>query len=205
MLYLFVVAGVALLLGGGDVLVRGAVALAWRLGVSPLVIGLTIVAYGTSAPELLVSLDASLIGAPAIAVGNVVGSNIANILLIVGCGALISPLTWQRGAMRADIGVMLAASVALVLLGLGGGILTAWSGFAMLALLAAYTVWQYRAARRWLPLPDRAAGDHTGDLDPGGAVTSPLWRPVLALLCGLLGVIAGSHLLVTGAVGLARG
>ncbi len=202
--YLLVVAGVVLLLGGGDVLVRGAVGLAWRLGVSPLVIGLTIVAYGTSAPELLVSLDASLVGAPGIAVGNVVGSNIANILLIVGCGALIAPMAWHRGAMREDIAVMLAATVALVLLGHGSGVLTAWSSIAMLALLCAYTVWQYRVERRRLPRPDPAAASRSGDPGPVGAAPLPLWRPVLALTCGLLGVIAGSHLLVTGAVGLAR-
>ncbi|HEX9790465.1 MAG TPA: calcium/sodium antiporter [Kiloniellales bacterium] len=204
MFYLFVAAGLFLLLAGGDALVRGAVGLAKLLGVSPLVISLTIVAYGTSAPELLVSLDAFLSGAPDIAVGNVVGSNIANILLIVSCGALISPMTWQRGAMRVDNTVMLAASAALVLLGLGSGLLTVWSGSAMLALLAAYTVWQYRAARRWRSRPDGGTGLRTGECTPAKAKTTSLWRPLLTLLCGLIGVSAGSHLLVTGAVGLAQ-
>jgi cation:H+ antiporter len=204
MFYLFVAAGLFLLLAGGDALVRGAVGLAKLLGVSPLVISLTIVAYGTSAPELLVSLDAFLSGAPDIAVGNVVGSNIANILLIVGCGALLAPMTWQRGAMRMDTTVMLAASAALVLLGLGSGLLTVWSGSAMLMLLAAYTAWQYRTARRLWARTVGGDGLHTEALNSTQAMPSRPWRPLLALFCGLIGVIAGSHLLVTGAVGLAR-
>jgi cation:H+ antiporter len=204
MFYLFVAAGLFLLLAGGDALVRGAVGLAKLLGVSPLVISLTIVAYGTSAPELLVSLDAFLSGAPDIAVGNVVGSNIANILLIVGCGALLAPMTWQRGAMRLDTTVMLAASAALVLLGLGSGLLTVWSGSAMLMLLAAYTAWHYRTARRLWARTVGGDGLHTEALNSTQAMPSRPWRPLLALFCGLIGVIAGSHLLVTGAVGLAR-
>ena len=205
MLYLLVAAGLLLLLAGGNALVCGAVGLAKHLGISPLVISLTIVAYGTSAPELLVSLDAFLTGAPDIAVGNVVGSNIANILLIVGCGALISPITWQRGAMRVDNAIMLAASVALVLLGLGAGVLTVWSGLAMLALIATYTIWQYRAAVRGSTRLNGGVGPHTEECNPKTtATTSRLWHQLFALLCGLIGVIAGSHLLVTGAVGLAR-
>ena len=204
MFYLLVAAGLLLLLTGGDALVRGAVALAKLLGVSPLVISLTIVAYGTSTPELLVSLDAFLTGSPDIAIGNVVGSNIANILLIVGCGALLSPMTWQRGAMRMDNAVMIAASAALVLIGFGAGVLTVWSGVAMLALLAAYTFWQYRTVQRWWPRPDGGHDLHTEALNPAKAMPSRLWRPLLALFCGLIAVIAGSHLLVTGAVGLAR-
>lgn len=203
MLYLFVVAGLMLLLGGGDVLVRGAVGLANRLGVSPLVIGLTIVAYGTSAPELLVSLDAYLAGAPDIAVGNVVGSNIANILLIVGCGALIAPMVCTRKAMRVDTAVMLIASVALVLLSFAGT-LTVWSGVSMLILLCVYTLWQYRTQQRRGARSATAAAAAGTVPPPSGESTETLWRPLLALLCGLLGVAAGSHLLVTGAIGLAR-
>jgi len=202
-LYLFVVAGFMLLLGGGDALVRGAVGLAERLGVSPLVIGLTIVAYGTSAPELFVSLDALLSGAPGITVGNAVGSNIANILLIVGCGALVAPMVCDRSAMRVDIAVMLTATVALVPLGFAGT-LTIWSSLSMLTLLCVYTIWQYRLQQRRSTKFAAAAAADAGATAPAGDVIETLWRPVLVLIGGLLGVAAGSHLLVTGAIGLAR-
>ena len=203
MLYLLVIAGFILLLGGGDALVRGAVGLAERLGVSPLVIGLTVVAYGTSAPELFVSLDALLSGAPGITVGNAVGSNIANILLIVGCGALIAPMACDRTAMRVDNTVMLTASAALVLLGFAGT-LTVWSGLSMLTLLCVYTLWQYRMQQRRSTKFAAAATADAGAPVPAGDVIETLWRPVLVLIGGLLGVAVGSHLLVTGAIGLAR-
>ncbi len=198
-LYLLVIAGFILLLGGGDALVRGAVGLAERLGISPLVIGLTVVAYGTSAPELFVSLDALLSGAPGITVGNAVGSNIANILLIVGCGALIAPMACDRTAMRVDNTVMLAASAALVLLGFAGT-LTVWSGLSMLTLLCVYTLWQYRMQQR----RSAKSASSVSATAPAEEVTETLWRPVLVLIGGLLGVAVGSHLLVTGAIGLAR-
>jgi cation:H+ antiporter len=199
-LYFLVAAGLILLLVGGDILVRGAVSLAKHLGVSPLVIGLTIVAYGTSAPELFVSLDALLSGAPGITVGNAVGSNIANILLIIGCGALIAPLDCDRTALRVDNTVMLTASAALVVLGFAGT-LTVWSGLSMLILLSVYTLWQYRAQqRRTAKFASLAAGEPALARDAAGTV----WRPVLTLSCGLIGVAVGSHLLVTGAIGLAR-
>ena len=91
-MYLQIIGGFILLLGGAEVMVRGAVGLSERLGVSKLVIGMTVVAFGTSAPELLVSLNAALAGSPGLAVGNVVGSNIANILLILGATGLITPI-----------------------------------------------------------------------------------------------------------------
>ncbi len=207
MLYLLVAAGLLLLLGGGDVLVRGAVGLAQRLGVSPLVIGLTIVAYGTSAPELFVSLDALLYGAPGIAVGNAVGSNIANILLIVGIGALIAPMACDRAALRVDNAVLLTASAALVLLGFSGK-LTVWSGVSMLVLLCVYTLWQYRAQQRQRSKatvsPTASATATAGVQAPAKEAPPSLARPVLALICGLIGIGVGSHLLVTGAIGLAR-
>jgi len=110
MMYVQVIAGFVLLLGGAEVLLRGAVAIARRFGVSTLVIGMTVVAFGTSAPELVVSLDAAISGAPDIAVGNIVGSNIANLLLIIGITVLVSPIDgrprplmtrpfWSRAAL----------------------------------------------------------------------------------------------------------
>ena len=120
MIYLQLAAGLALLIVGGDLLVRGAVDLARHLGVSPLLIGLTLVGFGTSTPELVASIQAALAGSPGIAVGNVVGSNICNILLILGLAAVFHPLATPRAAFMRDGGMMLVAAIictALVLMG----------------------------------------------------------------------------------------
>ena len=145
--YVLVAAGLVLLLLGGEMLVRGAVGLAGHLGVSPLLIGLTIVAYGTTAPELLVSVEAHLSGHSSIAVGNVVGSNIANMLLILGCAALVYPLCCAPGAVNRGGAVMLGASLLMVLLGLSGTI-TAWHSLFMLVALVAFSVFSYRWERQ---------------------------------------------------------
>ena len=179
-------------------LVRGAVDLARKLGVSPLIIGLTIVAYGTSAPELLVSLEASLSGAPGIAVGNVVGSNIANILLIVGCSALIYPIACTGGSINFNALMVLAATGLLVVLGYTGSI-TPWAAMPMLGLLMVFTVYSYRASRG-----DAAAAAAALDAEGFENGTKPVPKMVLILIAGMAGVILGSHLLVTGAVDLAR-
>ncbi len=203
MVFLLVAAGLGLLLLGAEFLVRGAVTLARRLGVSPLVIGLTIVAYGTSAPELLVSLEAHLTGASGIAVGNVIGSNIANILLIVGCAALISPITCRLGSIHFNGPVLLAASGALVVLGLLGAV-TPWAAALMLAVLVGFSVISYRAERRGAAQGDPEAALHLKEVEEFEARPQTLAGSLLALLAGLAGVIAGSHFLVTGAVGVAR-
>src|SRR6056297_639645 len=111
-IWLPIAGGLALLVIGGDLLVRGAVRVAERLGISPLVIGLTLVGFGTSMPELVTSVQAGLSGSPGIAFGNVVGSNIANILLIAGISALICPIIVARSALRRDAVVMLFVAVA---------------------------------------------------------------------------------------------
>ncbi|MFQ6018722.1 MAG: calcium/sodium antiporter [Kiloniellaceae bacterium] len=203
MFYLLVAAGFGLLLFGGECLVRGAVSLARRLGVSPLLIGLTIVAYGTSAPELLVSLEAHLTGAPGIAVGNVVGSNIANILLILGCTALIFPVTCAPGALKDNGLVLLSASVVLVLLGLAGAV-NPWASVLMLALLIAFSVLSYRTERQGQVRGNPEAVLHVKEAEEYQDGPKTLPYGLLALLAGLVGVIVGSHFLVTGAVGLAR-
>ncbi|WP_443069423.1 sodium:calcium antiporter, partial [Sulfitobacter sp. HI0040] len=124
--YLFVIGGLVGLLLGGEMLVRGAVALAQRLEIPPLVIGLTIVGFGTSMPELVTSLQAALVGAPGIALGNVVGSNTANILLILGVSAVLAPVIVGSAAFKRDGAVLMGASllcVAVVLWGrVGAGL-----------------------------------------------------------------------------------
>ena len=203
MVYLLVAAGLVLLLVGGEFLVRGAVALSRRLGVPPLVIGLTIVAYGTSAPELLVSLEAHLKGSPGIAIGNVVGSNIANLLLILGCAAVIYPITYAPSSVKLNGRVLLGASIMLVVLGLSGEI-TAWASVPMLALLFGFTFYCYQSERRTHPNDQAQGASAVKEVEDYEDGPRTLAGCVIVLLGGLGGVVVGSHFLVVGAVDLAR-
>lgn len=191
MVWLELAAGLVLLLVGGEALVRGAVAVATRLGVSPLVIGLTLVGFGTSTPELITSLEAARTGAPGIAVGNVVGSNIANILLILGLSAALLPVAVQRRSFRRDGAVLILVTLLLVGLALFGEIGRLSGGILVLGLLA-YTAWSFLAER------DRVA---EGVELPTG-MSLPLG--LLWALGGIAGVIIGASLLVGASVELAR-
>ena len=183
--------GFVLLLAGGEGLVRGAVAFAQRMGVPPLVIGLTLVGFGTSMPEMVTSLRAALAGSPGVAVGNVVGSNIANILLILGLAALVRPILVDAAAFRRDG----ASLVLATLLGIGlmlTGALGRVEGLVLAASLAAYL---------WVTL--RSSTETSAEMPDA----PPLGMGVsLGLFAGgLLVVILGADLLVRGAVGLATG
>jgi cation:H+ antiporter len=194
MTFVFLAVGLALLVVGGDILVRGAVALATRLGVSPLLVGLTVVGFGTSTPELVTSLDAAFSGAPGISVGNVIGSNIANILLILGVAALIMPVAVAPQAFRRDAIALALASIAgagLILF----GELNRLAGAILITGLAAYILTAYRLERRSAPEADAS----------GPATSSGLIGPALLAVVGIAITIAGARLLVTGAVDLARG
>jgi cation:H+ antiporter len=127
--------GLCLLVAGGELLVRGASRLAAAVGVSPLVIGLTVVAFGTSSPEAAVSLRSSLAGQPDIALGNVVGSNICNVLLVLGLSAAIAPLVVARQLVQLDVPLMIGASVALFFVSLDGRVSFADGAFLFSALL----------------------------------------------------------------------
>ena len=189
--------GLALLFFGGDFLVRGAVALASRLGVSTLVIAITVVAFGTSLPELLVSLNAALEGAPSIAIGNVVGSNIANVLLVLGLPAIVAPLQGERSVGRDTI-VMIGASVLFIALAFTGEF--AWpQGLVLLALLAAFLGYSYRIATR----DTQAAESYQEELDSfeTGAKSALLLAGLI--VGGLAALLIGSRLLIEGAVSLA--
>jgi cation:H+ antiporter len=198
MMYLMVGVGLTLLLIGGDVLVRGAVSLAEILKIPPLVIGLTVVAFGTSAPELVVSLNAVLGGVPELAIGNVVGSNIANVLLVLGLPALIFPIACEAEGVRRDTMVMIGVSVAFILLCWTGEI-ALWQGVVMVTMLVGYLYWSYRDARKAGKNGDDTAID---DLDE----RPQDWRlAAVYIIGGFAGLIAGSELLVTGAISIARG
>jgi cation:H+ antiporter len=194
-----VAGGLALLLGGGELLLRGAVELARRLGLSPLLIGLTVVAAATSMPELVVALTSALEGAPDIGVGNVVGSNIANVLLILGIAALISPMATQPQHVLRDGVAVVGATLAFVLFALAGSF--SWpQGCVLLALLFAYLGYSYWHDRRhW----KGAIDDTTAAVAPSGKTMSP-FSSLLWIAAGVVGLVLGSTLLVHGATVVAR-
>ncbi len=196
---LLVAAGFVLLFVGGEGLVRGSVALAERLGISKLLIGLVIVGFGTSTPELLVSVNAALDGAPEIALGNVVGSNIANVLLIVGVATLITPiLGWERTAVREALVATLVSLAAFALV--QGAVITRIEGIAMLVVLAGYLFSSY-----WLEKRDREAMTFQHEAEEFEDISLPrAWlAPVLAL-GGIVALVFGADMLVEGAVNIAR-
>jgi cation:H+ antiporter len=197
-LLLQVVGGLVLLFLGGEFLVRGAVSLARRMGVSPLIIGLSVIAAGTSAPELVVSLLAALEDRPGIAVGNVIGSNIANILLVLGTAALIFPIARNAGSVRRDGSVLLGATGIFALLALTGQV-THLAGILMVGLLIGYLVSCYMQDRR----NTAAAREREKEVEEFSSPSAPIAMTVFMLLLGFVGVLGGSELLVTGAVGVA--
>lgn len=185
---LSVIGGVLLVSGSAEALVRGGTRLALALRVSSLLVGLTVVAYGTSTPELIVSLLAAMRGASDIAVGNVLGSNIVNIGLIAGAAALLRPLRLDRATTRTDIPIALAVSSALVLLALDGS-LSRRDGVLMLLGAVAHGAWCIARAYRESQEPS--------ELPP---ISGSRRRDVLLVLGGLAGLALGAHLLVEGAV-----
>ncbi|HEX6110744.1 MAG TPA: calcium/sodium antiporter [Geminicoccaceae bacterium] len=196
---LYIAIGLVLLISGGELLVRGSVALARSFGVSPLLIGLTLVGFGTSTPELITSLQAALVGSPGIAVGNVVGSNIANILLILGLAAALSPIACKPAAFYRDGGALAGATVACVMVALGGTLGRA-SGAAFLILLAAYVVFTYVRERR---APDASAEMHIHEADLADPGPRGFWLPLLFAGGGIAITIFGARFLVAGAIELA--
>ncbi|MGB3545035.1 calcium/sodium antiporter [Rubrivirga sp.] len=190
---LSLIGGLVLLVGAAHFLVLGAAALALRFGLSPLVVGLTVVAFGTSAPELVVSVQAALSGAGGIAVGNVVGSNIANVGLILGVAVIVKPIVSDPGVLRRDLPVLLAATAfgAFVLADREVGRL---EGVILLAALVVYLVWSVWAAHR-----DSVEAELPVD-GPSASVA----REVILVVGGLVGLVVGADLFVGGAVRLAE-
>lgn len=198
---LLLLAGLVALVAGGEMLVRGSVGTARRLGVSPLLIGLTLVGFGTSMPELVTSLQAALLGSPGIAVGNVVGSNIANVLLIVGLAAVIRPMQVAVAAIRRDTAMMVGAAVLCVLALLWGEV-TRWIGGAFVAVLVVYIVGTYLQERRnTLPSAELHAHEAEAVQWPGHT----LWLALVVAAIGLGLTLLGARWLVAGAIELARG
>jgi cation:H+ antiporter len=198
--YLLLGLGVALLTAGGEALIRGALSAAKRLGISPLLSGLVIVGFGTSAPELVVSVDAALSERPDIAIGNVVGSNIGNILLILGICALIAPLKIKPLVLRRDAATVVATSILFLVL-VDGGALGRLDAAMLLVALAAYLAWAYWS-ERYHAAPSLEL--HSAEAEELTAVpTSILWIGITVIV-GLLMLIVGSQVLLVGAVGIAE-
>ena len=193
--------GVVLLLAGAEGLVRGASALALRLGITPLVVGLTVVAIGTSSPELVVSVQAALAGQGGVAIGNVVGSNIANLGLIVGLSAALSPMVIDRGLTRQDVPIMLGTMVLLTAFLLDGE-LARWEGALLATGAVAYTVWKIRASRRSVRAEREALPPELesvlADQEPG------FKRHILFVVGGIALLVYGSELLLNGAIAAAE-
>lgn len=185
---LLIVVGVALVLFGADKLTEGASALARRMNVPEIVIGLTIVAAGTSAPELFVSIVSALKGTPDMAVGNVVGSNTMNAMLIVGCAAMVAPMAISPSTVKKDIPFSVLASVALIVLALDS-FLGRVDGIILLAGFAAFMVYTLMQAK-------------TGSSE-AVKEASPVWKNLLFVVFGLAGLVVGSNLFVDSASSVA--
>lgn len=197
--FLYVVAGLVGLVVGGDLLVRGAVSIARALRVSPMVIGLTLVGFGTSTPELVTSINAALAGSPGIAMGNVVGSNICNILLILGIGAMVAPIAVQREALRRD-GSVLAVATLLCVAAVLWGVVGRMSGTVLLVALACYlgvTLWMESRRHSVAAEVYEAEADLARPIGRGQALSA------LAFVGGLVLTLIAARYLVQGAVGLA--
>jgi cation:H+ antiporter len=196
-IYLEAIAGLLLLLGGGDVLVRGAVDLARRGNLPPMFIGLTIVAFGTSAPELMTSLQATLSGLPSIAIGNVVGSNIANILLVLGLPALITPIACNGHGLWRTTLIMIAATVGVIIVSFTGTIgFVAGALFFMLLVL-------FLVISTTKAVKGRGEQPALVDLEALEAPMLKLPTSVAFTIGGIVGLVLGAHLLVEGGAAIA--
>ena len=190
--FLYIIIGVCLVLWGADRLTEGASALARRMSVPEIVIGLTIVAAGTSAPELFVSMVSALKGTPDLAVGNVVGSNTMNCMLIVGTAAMVAPMTISRSTVRKDIPFSVGASALLILLG-PDAFLGRIDGILLLVAFAVFMYYTFTVATKGNPQ----------DGAPIHNVQAPLWCDIVFVLLGLGCLIVGSNLFVDSASSVA--
>ena len=196
-----IVIGIALVLTGADRLTEGASALARRMNVPEIIIGLTIVAAGTSAPELFVSLVSALKGTPDMAVGNVVGSNTMNAMLIVGCAAMVAPMVISRSTVKKDIPFAVGASVLLMLLSLNN-YLGRWDGIILLLGFASFMVYTLMQAKKGEAAPVADDSQQDADNTPSSKGGNP-WLSALWVVVGLAMLVIGSNLFVDSASSVA--
>lgn len=211
---LLLIGGLLLILLGANGLTDGASSVAKRFNIPNIVIGLTIVAFGTSAPELAVSVSSALKGSADIAVGNVVGSNIFNALMIVGCTAMFAPIVVQRNTLLKEIPLCILASLALLIMGndmlldkSGENVISITDGLILLCFMAIFLSYTFAIARSGLTPSPEKSGESDG---PAAAEEEteikemPLWRSLIYIVAGLAGLIYGGQFFVDGASGIAR-
>ena len=198
MIVLYITGGLVLLYFGADWLVQGAITLALHLGLSPLIVGLTVVALGTSVPEALVSVQAAIGHQGGIAVGNVVGSNILNIALILGLSALISPLKVDSHLVKADVPLLAGATFMLVVL-LEDFHISRMEGAFLLLCISGYVTGNIMTVKRTSPEENKIDG-----MDVPENPSNTMWRNIGLLIVGIITLGFGANFLVTGAVDLAR-
>jgi cation:H+ antiporter len=197
---LLLVVGVFLLAACAEMLIRGSTSLALRFGMSPLIVGLTVVAFGTSAPELVATIVAGLKDSADLALGNVIGSNISNITLVVGLAALIRPISVSRQITRRDAPIAIGLTLVLVLF-LYDKSLQRWEGLLLFVGIIAYTTWSVMAAKRHeSSMLEAAVEEQTGTK----AAERSLGLAILLTIVGLGGLAGGAHLFVEGAQSIAR-
>ncbi len=197
MSYLFLLIGLATLIIGGELLVRGAVGFSKSLKLSPLVIGMTIVAFGTSAPELLVSLNSAMSGNPDIAIGNVVGSNIVNLTLVLGLTVIIFPIVAERQTKLIDFPVMMLATILFYLFSLDG-IISFMEGCILFLIIVVFTVLIIRHSRRKTKLAEQT------EMQTDEFEAMPFWKSGLFLLGGFVGLFFGAEWFIEGSVSIAN-
>ena len=195
MLWLHSFFGLFLLLLSGDFLVRGAIQLSNRLRVSALLISLTVVAFGTSAPELIVAIKATLSGSPGLALGNVVGSNIANILLVLGLPTLLVGLKNDIADTKRSFTIMILASILFIVFGISGSF--SWvNGCVLLSVLTFFLIDTFRQ--------NKESAFNIGNFETQQSVTGSWWKIIFFLFLGVIGLPLGADLLVTNASSLAK-
>lgn len=200
MMLFYLIGGLITLLICGDILVRGAVALAVKFGVPSLIVGLTVVAFGTSAPELMVSVGAVLNGTPGLAIGNIVGSNVANILLVLGLPALLYPIACNHPSLRRSTLTMLAVTVLFVIICLSG-VLGLLQGILLFTLLIIFLVYSGYHATRW---PEEEHVDDPENIDGVSGLPKSALTITIFILIGMVGLPLGAHFFVIGGTDIAR-
>ncbi len=200
MIYFLVVGGFFLLLAGAEIMLRGAVGLTEKFGISKLVVGMTVVAFGTSAPELLVSLNATLSGSSGLAIGNIVGSNVANILLILGVAGLLMPIASEPGTLKRD-GWMLLLGTGLFMALTYRDEIDLIGGLILLAYFIGFLVYSYRREKQGV---DAAGEMYEHKVDDVEGVPHNLLKIMIFLALGFAGLIYGAEILVEGGVAIAR-
>lgn len=199
--YLLLILGLAVLIVGGEFLVKGAVGCSSAFKISPLVIGMTVVSFGTSAPELLVSLQSALDGNPGIAIGNVVGSNIANIALVLGITVIIFPIIAERQTKFIDYPMMLLACILFYVFALDN-VIELYEGVILFGILVAFTTYLVVNSRKKTKKAQQEEEDEDGEYTD--ALKYPIWKSIVFLLIGLVALYFGSEWFVDGAVGIAE-